>query len=190
MAFSRELDAAANGFARYMARTGIYGHVADGRQPVDRAAAEGYDACIVSENIARLYRSAGYDAGMLARDMVEGFKKSHDHRRAMLDPAVTQAGVGVAQDETGRYFGVEMFGRPKTSAIHFSLRNDSTRAVDYAAGERRFSLPPHVERTHTVCRPVEITIALPKPFKAQPRDGASFVVVERAGALAVQAATH
>jgi uncharacterized protein YkwD len=77
-----------------MARTGIYGHVADGRQPVDRAAAEGYDACIVSENIARLYRSAGYDA-----------------------------------------------------------------------------------------------VALPRPFKAQPRDGASFVVVERAGALAVHAAT-
>ena len=190
MAVSRELDAAANGFARYMASSGNYGHVADGRQPVDRAAAAGYDHCIVSENIARLYRSAGYDAAALSRDMVEGWKKSYEHRRAMLDPALTQAGVGVAQDEKGRYFGVQMFGRPKASAIHFSLRNDSTRTVDYAAGERRFSLPPRVERTHTVCRPVEITITLPKPFKAQPRDGASFVVVERAGALAVQAATN
>jgi hypothetical protein len=185
---SRELEAAADGFARYMASTGKYGHVADGRQPVDRAAAQGYDHCIVSENIARVYRAAGPDAAALAGDMVEGWKKSYDHRRAMLDPAVTQAGFGVAQDANGRYFGVQMFGRPKASAIRFRLRNDSTRNVDYSAGERRFSLPPHVERTHTVCRPLEITIALPKPFRATAKDGASYLVLERAGELAVQAA--
>src|SRR5262245_31086334 len=67
---SRELAAAANGFARYMAQTGSYGHRADGRQPVERAISQGYDYCIVSENIARLYRSAGYDSQGLAGDMV------------------------------------------------------------------------------------------------------------------------
>jgi uncharacterized protein YkwD len=183
---SGELAAAANGFARYMAETGSYGHRADARQPVERATREGYDYCIVSENIARLYRSAGYDAQGLAVDMVEGWKQSHEHRRAMLDRAVTQTGVGVAQDEKGRYYGVQMFGRPKTGAIQFSLSNQSGRTVEYAAGERRFSLAPRTERTHTVCRPMKITVALPKPFSASAQSGARYVVLERGGALEVQ----
>jgi uncharacterized protein YkwD len=183
---SRELAAAADAFAGFMAKNGNYGHTADGRQPVERAAAEGYDYCIVSENIARLHRSAGYDAPALARDMVEGWKNSPAHRRAMLDPAVTQTGVGIARDDQGRYFGVQMFGRPKTSAIRFSLRNQSTRKIEYRTGERRFSLPPRAERTHAVCRPLRITIELPKPFSAPASDGASYVVVERAGDPAVE----
>jgi hypothetical protein len=187
VATSRELAAAANGFARYMANTGNYGHNADGRQPVERAAAQGYDYCIVSENIARVYRSGGYDAAALADDMVEGWKKSYQHRRAMVDPAVTQAGVGIAQNDRGRYFGVQMFGRPKASAIRFSVRNESRRKVEYTAGERRLSLEPRAERTHTVCRPLELTIALPKPFRASAKNGSSYVVIEREGALAVQA---
>ena len=186
LTISPELKAAANSFALYMAKTGSYGHGADGRQPVERATSQGYDYCIVSENIARLYRSAGYDTQGLAADMVEGWKKSYEHRRAMLDPAVTQTGVGVAQDEKGRYYGVQMFGRPKTGAIQFSLSNQSGRKVEYAAGERRFSLAPRTERTHTVCRPTEITIALPKQFSASSKSGARYVVVEREGALAVE----
>jgi uncharacterized protein YkwD len=189
VATGRELTAAANAFARFMATTGNYGHTADGRQPVERAAANGYDYCIVSENIARLYRSAGYDASALAHDMVEGWKGSPEHRKSMLDPAVTQTGVGIARDEKGRYFGVQMFGRPKSDAIRFSLRNESPRKVEYRAGERRFSLPPRAERTHAICRPLEITIELPKPFNARASNGASYVVIERAGALTVQKAS-
>src|SRR5687768_6404466 len=54
-----ELQAAAREFARYMARTGKYSHTADGRQPSERAAKQGYDYCIVSENIAYHFRSRG-----------------------------------------------------------------------------------------------------------------------------------
>jgi uncharacterized protein YkwD len=190
VATSRELAAAADAFARFMAKTGNYSHTADGRQPVERAAAQGYDHCIVSENIAYLYRSTGYDAPALAEEMVEGWKKSPGHRKNMLDPAVTQTGIGIAQDAKGRYVGVQMFGRPKASAIRFSLRNRSTQKIDYRAGDRRFSLPPRAERTHTVCRPLGITIELPKPFNAPVSDGARYVVVESAGALAVQTASE
>jgi len=175
---SRELAAAADAFAGFMAKNGNYGHTADGRQPVERAAAEGYDYCIVSENIARLFRSAGCDAPALAHDMVEGWKNSPAHRSAMLDPAVTQTGVGIAQDEQGRYFGVQVFGRPKASAIRFNVRNQASQKIEYRMGERRFSLSPRVERT-------TITVELRKPFSARARDGATYVVVERAGALAV-----
>ena len=187
---SRELTAAASGFAGFMAKTGKYGHAADGQQPAERATATGYDYCIVSENLARVYRSAGYDAAGLARDMVEGWKASPAHREAMLDPAVTQIGVGIARDAKGRYFGVQMFGRPKADAIHFSLRNRSAHEIEYQAGEHRFSLPPRSERSHTVCHPLGITVDLPTPFSARARNGARYDIVERAGELAVQAAAN
>src|SRR5438093_8390140 len=88
VATSRELAAAADAFARFIAQSANLSHTADGRQPAERASAQGYDPCIVSENIAYLYRSAGYDAPALAEEMVEGWKKSPGHRKNMLDPAV------------------------------------------------------------------------------------------------------
>jgi len=184
----RSLERAAVEFARYMAKTGKYGHTADGRRPVERAAAQGYDHCIVSENLAYLYRSRGYDAASLAREMVEGWKASPEHRKAMADAAVTEIGVGIAQDEKGRYFGVQMFGRPKRDAIRFTVRNEAGREVAYRAGERRFSLPPRAERTHTVCRRLALAIDVHEPFSARPADGARYVVTDRGGNLAVRSA--
>jgi hypothetical protein len=181
-----QLGAAARDFARFMANSGKYGHTADGREPAQRAAAQGYDACIVSENIARLYRSTGYDAASLAREMVDGWRQSPEHRKAMLDPAVTQIGVGIARSDTGRYYGVQLFGRPKRAAIRFSVRNMSGQALSYRAGERRHSLAPRVERTHTLCRQLELRIDLGKQsFAVRPSDGDSYTVVQRGGGLAV-----
>ena len=40
----------------------------------------------------------------------------------MLDPAVTETGVGVARSErTGDYYGVQMFGRPTTEMMEFQI---------------------------------------------------------------------
>jgi uncharacterized protein YkwD len=168
---------AARDFARFMATTGKYGHTADGRKPAERAAAQGYEYCIVRENIAYLYRSTGYDTTALARALVEGWKKSPGHRKNMLDPAATQTGVGVAQGKDGRYYGVQVFGRPKSAAIRFSVENRSASKIDYHAGERRFSLPARSVRTHTVCRPLQLIIDVqPKPITARPRGGESYVV--------------
>lgn len=117
------LERAAREFARFMAKTGKYGHTADGRRPPQRATAQGYEYCIVSENIAYQYRSSGYDSATLAREMVEGWKESPEHRKNMLEPAVTQTGVGIAQGDDGRYFGVQMFGRPKSAARRAPTRH-------------------------------------------------------------------
>jgi hypothetical protein len=179
------LAAAARDFAAFMAKTGKYGHAADGRDPAERAAAQGYETCIVSENIARLYRARGYDAATLAQALVEGWKRSPEHREAMLDPAVTQIGVGIARNDQGRHYGVQMFGRPKTAAIRFTVRNRSARAVSYRAGEERFSLAPGAARMHTVCRRLELGIDAAQPFGATPADGEVFSVVPHNGALAV-----
>jgi uncharacterized protein YkwD len=68
------LAAAAEDFARYMARTNRFGHTADGSRPADRAAKHGYAYCIIAENIAYQYRSQGFTAAELAEALFQGGK--------------------------------------------------------------------------------------------------------------------
>ena len=103
----------------------------------------------------------------------------------MLDPAVTQIGVGIARNDRGRYYGVQMLGRPKRAAIRFTVLNRSARAVSYRAGDERLSLAPGASRTHTVCRRLELGIDAAPPFRATPAHGEVFSVVSGNGALAV-----
>jgi hypothetical protein len=175
---SPELEKAALEFARYMAKTGKCGHGADGRQPVDRAKAQGYEPCIVAENIAYQYRSDGYDTATLAQDLVEGWKQSPEHRKNLLDPAPTQTGVGLARDKEGRYFAVQMFGLPKAAAITFSITNAGAQEARYRIGEREYALPPRGRRTHLECRTPELRLpGASKPVS--PEDGASFSIGPR-----------
>jgi hypothetical protein len=175
-----QLAAAARTFADYMASSGRYGHTADGRTPAERASAQGYDYCLVLENIGYVYRSHGYPSeDAIAADLVEGWKKSPEHRAAMLDAAATQTAAGIARSGDGRYFGVQMFARPKRDAIRFSITNASAAAVDYRAGERAFALAPRATHTHAVCRPVRLEITLPgvaQPHATEVADGASYTV--------------
>lgn len=182
---SRELQDAAREFAAFMAKSGRYGHEADGRRPEQRATAHGYEHCIVSENIASVYRSTGYGASALGDVMFEGWEDSTGHRRNMVEPAVTQVGVGIARDDRGRWFGVQMFGRPRSAAIRFSVRNASGQTIAYRTDERRYSLAPRALRTHTICVPTAIAIDGEAPFHDRPEDGAAYTVVRRGGGLAV-----
>jgi hypothetical protein len=161
-----------------MAKAGKLGHAVDGRRPAERAQAQGYEPCIVAENVGFQYRSSGYDAATLAAELVEGWKNSPGHRENMEDAAVTEIGVGIAQDAKGRYFGVQLFGRPKRDAIRFSVQNDAGREVAYRAGEA-LSLPPGATRTHMVCRPVTLAIESPL-FSTTPVDGARYIVRSKA----------
>jgi hypothetical protein len=52
---NEQLEATAQDFADYMARTDRYGHSADGRQARERTKAHDYSFCLIAENIA--YRS-------------------------------------------------------------------------------------------------------------------------------------
>jgi hypothetical protein len=176
------LESAAVAFARFMARTGKYGHTADGRRPVERAAAAGYEHCIVAENIAYLYRSQGFgSAERLAREFVEGWKNSPPHRRNLVDGAVTETGVGVARDEQGRYFGVHLFGLPRSAQIRFRVENATGERVRYTLGEQGYTLDARVARTHSICRPARIAV---ERFGAAVVDGARYVV--RPGAVDVR----
>ena len=185
-----DLTAAAEYFAAYMARTDRYGHTADGKRPADRAKQHGYEYCIVSENIAYQYSSSGFEDEELAEKFVEGWKNSPGHRKNMLEPYVTATGVAVAQsDKTGYYYAVQMFGRPKSKAIEFSIKNEADKTIQYTIGERSFSLPPLYTRTHSRCRPPEVQLTLGEKADTKtlkPGGGESYLVASQNGQLSVQ----
>ena len=67
------------------------------------------------------------------------------------------AGMAVAQSEkSGKYYGVQMFGRPRSAAIEFQVVNESGEDVTYQAGDETLKLGPRYTRTHQDCRPMEI----------------------------------
>jgi uncharacterized protein YkwD len=172
------LTAAAAGFARHMARTGSYGHDADGRTPADRARAQGYDLCLVDENIGYVQRGVPLSADDVADAFYDGWRKSPSHRRNMLDPDATQTGVGLAQSASGRWYGVQMFGRPRSESITFSITNTGARsAFHYRLGERAFTLPARVTRTHTLCREARLSAADGTERPLAPKDGARYAAV-------------
>ena len=148
-------------FAEYMARTGKYGHRADGRSPAERATAEGYEYCIVLENIA--YRTGRLGAIELGEHFFEGWRDSPEHRRNMLNPNVTQMGVGLAKtsdDET--VFAVQMFGRPESEQLKISITNRSDAevklAVESESSSEVFQVPPRATLTLTRCGSTELRL--------------------------------
>lgn len=153
------LKETASDFAAYMARTDRYGHTADDRQPHERASAHGYEYCIVSENIAYQFRTRGFETVALAKRFFEGWKDSPPHRKNMLDPDVTETAVAIAQSEqTGVYYAVQMFGRPKSKSIEFSIANPTEQTIRYRIEQQSFELPPRYTRTHTRCRPADVKL--------------------------------
>jgi len=160
---NKELTKAAEYFAGFMAKTGKYGHEADDKKPADRAKEHGYDYCIVLENIAYLYNSEGFTVESLAGGFVKGWKESPGHRKNMLDPDVTDTGVAIARsEETGYYYAVQMFGRPKSKAFEFQIANQSDAEIEYKVGDEDFKLAPRYTRTHQRCRPPEVSFTGPK----------------------------
>jgi uncharacterized protein YkwD len=158
VAIAPKLTETAQYFADYMARTNRYGHIADGDRPNDRAKKHGYEYCIIAENIAYEYSSEGFKLDDLAKSLTEGWEHSPGHRKNMLDRDVTETGVAVAwSKETGHYYAVQMFGRPKSLAIEFQIANESESTVQYKIDEQTFPLPPRLIRTHHICRPSAVT---------------------------------
>jgi uncharacterized protein YkwD len=179
---SAKLTATASYFADYMARTNRYGHHADGNNPGERVRKHDYDYCIVGENIAYEYNSAGLDTAQVAQTFFEGWKHSPPHRKNMLDPDVVETGVAVAHSKkTGYFYAVQLFGRPHADALVFTTSNDSNITIKYRIGDRTFSLPPRYTRTHTQCRPTQVTFDLPDEITKviRPRNGDHFTVARR-----------
>jgi uncharacterized protein YkwD len=176
-----DLMKAAQDFAGFMARTDQFGHTADGSSPAERAERHGYDACTISENIAYEYSPAEFLSEELAREFFQGWEHSADHRKNMLDPDVTEAGVAVARSErTGYNYAVQLFGRPTAEMLEFQITNETDTLISYTLGGQTFPLPPRSTRTHQRCQPDEITFQWPgtqEQTTVQARRGGHYAVV-------------
>jgi uncharacterized protein YkwD len=186
-----QLIAAAHDFATFMANTDRLSHTADGQTPEVRAKAHGYDACLIAENIASQHNPAGFTTESLAEGFFQGWQQSPDHRKNLLDPAVTETGVGVAQSEqSGAYYAVQLFGRPMSQAIEFQITNHTDTTITYAVDGQVFPLPPRTTRTHQQCRPPEVTFQWPgmqEPTTVHPNQGDRYSIVRGdAGAFRVE----
>ena len=182
----------AKGFAEYMGSTDRYGHSADGSNPGERATKRGYEFGLISENIAYAFSSEGYETDGLAKQFVDGWEKSPGHRKNMLDPDVTQTGVGVARSEkTGYYFAVQMFGRPKSDSVKFEVENRTTATVSYKVLEQTFEIQPRYTQYHEMGRPSDVTFELkadgkpaPQTFKLEKKS--RFILVDAGGTVKAQ----
>jgi len=147
------LSAAATRFAQYMAETDRYGHEVDGRQPPERAQAQGYAHCLTAENIAFASSTRGFQADELAQRLFDGWVQSPPHRRNLLDGDMTDVGIAVAQSaRSGRHYAVQLFGRPRSLVMRITLANRSRDTVHYDLGGESYELKPNVVRTHDRCR--------------------------------------
>lgn len=183
-----ELRAAAKAFAAFMVRTAEYGHEADGRSPAERAQAQGYAYCMVAENLAYLQSTTmRFGAEELAQRFVQGWIDSPGHRHNLLSAEATDIGVAVAHDpRKGRYYAVQMFGKPEAMRTHFEISNRSEQTVRYQLGDQRFTLPPRVTREHESCTVQAMSLDLPgraDPIKLQPANGAQYRVEASRGSL-------
>jgi uncharacterized protein YkwD len=181
---SERLEAAARDFAGYMASTGDFGHEADGTTPDTRAKRHGYDHCIVLENLAFQYSSTGFATRELAQGMVEGWKKSPGHRRNLVDPDVTEIGIGVARGKPGYYYTAQMFGRPISQATRFQIVNQANATIHYRIGEKAFSLHPRAARAHMQCRSEALEFDWPgaqRDATVTPKNADRYTVVRSKG---------
>lgn len=179
-----QLAKAARYFADFMARTDKYGHDADGNTSAARAKKFGYDYCTVSENIAYQFSSAGFATAELADLFFEGWQNSPGHRKNMLDPNVTETAVAIAHSATtGHYYAVQLFGRPRSASIEFSVANQAGAAVEYSVDGETLTLPARVTRTHLRCTPSEVGF---RGKTLQPQKGQRLVLVNDQGGVRLQ----
>ena len=186
------LAEAAQKFAEFMARTERYGHEADTRRPADRAAAEGYEHCMVAENIAYVFSSSGFTSEQLASRLVAGWWQSPGHRENMLLAPATHTGFGVAQSERStRYYAVQLFARPRSASTRFEVANRADTPIRYEVDGEAFDLAIKVTRTHTRCTDATLRILWPSEIDGttgvRPHNGARYVVArDRSGRISFQ----
>ncbi|KAB2912181.1 MAG: CAP domain-containing protein [Hyphomicrobiaceae bacterium] len=184
------LTAAARAFAQYLARTGKFAHGADGRQPADRAEAQGYRYCLVAENLSLNLDSRGFASRRLAGDAVEGWKRSPTHRANLLQAGATDIGVGVvhAPHRDPKFISVQLLGRPEALKVVFRIENRAAGTVIYALGDEQHDLAPRTIVTHTSCDAHRLSFekAGAAAARFEPRNGDHFIINESpAGAIKV-----
>ena len=155
------LAEAARAYARFLAASTLFTHEADGRRPVDRIKAAGYQPCAVAENLAWHSDARGFETLQLARANVLGWKGSPGHRKNMLMQHAVDTGVAIVKARTEeKYFAVQLFGRPMSLQYSFDIVNATGRTVGYSISGQEKLIEPRIIRTHTECDPATLEFQL------------------------------
>jgi uncharacterized protein YkwD len=90
-----------------MAKKDQMNHVLDGKNPVERTLAGGYDYKHVGENLA-------WSEGVVSLgEIMGGWMRSEHHRDNILKPPFTEVGFGVVRNGKGHIYYTQLFGTPK-----------------------------------------------------------------------------
>lgn len=101
-----KLNEAAQNHSNDMARRGVLTHYGpNGESPGDRISAAGYDFRMWAENAAMGFRSAA--------TVMNGWMNSPGHRANILNPSVTEVGVGIAYTSSGSPYWTQVFAAPR-----------------------------------------------------------------------------
>ena len=174
-----KLDNAARRFAEHLANGGQFAHDSGGTTPELRVFQAGYTACVVFENIARHYNSAGFSTNDLAREMVQGFKNSPNHRRNMLEPDATETGVAIVhrtRNGVEDFYGVQLLARNESSTVIFRILNRNASQVSYRVNGKAFVLRTNYAREHSRCTKPELQFDDPARGRYDPVNYECFVV--------------
>ena len=130
-----------------------------------------------------------YTSESLAAALAKGWQGSEHHRENLLDPDITDTAVAIAvNEETGRYYAVQMFGLPESARIEFSITNKTESEAAYEIDDRKFTVKPGVTRTHSYCRTPKLVVDLGEERRKslRPKKGEGFAIVGREGELSVE----
>lgn len=141
------LSKIARGHAREMAKRDQYGdddsngHILDGKGPADRAKAGGYAFGKLLENVGW---NKGHDDP--AKTMMQGWIDSPGHRKNLEDADITELGLGAAQGQSGRWYFVQLFGRPHRlqTRVEVTIENRTAETIAFQVGAGKYQLPPGV----------------------------------------------
>lgn len=104
LAVNPKLMAAARAHAANMAAQDKLDHTLEDRTFADRAKDAGYQYRLIGENIAWRPETP--------RELLEGWMNSPLHRENILKEGFTEIGVGVAKNQKGERYWVQLFGTP------------------------------------------------------------------------------
>ena len=107
-----KLNAAALQLAEHMARTGSFGHSADGRMPQHRVSAQQYQWVSVTENIAWRGGDVGSNPDFTAQQFMNQWLNSPGHRANIFGWQSTEIGVATATSAWGAVYAVQVFATP------------------------------------------------------------------------------
>jgi len=156
---NERLDRAARSFAQHLASGGAFAHESGGTTPEVRVFQAGYSACVIAENLAREYSSAGFATRELGQKLVQDWKNSPGHRRNLLERDALDTGVAVvhrSHDGVEDFYAVQLLGRAESQEVRFMVRNRSRVAIGYRVDGKAFTLNPGWGREHNRCASADL----------------------------------